>query len=145
MLITIGAISQPEVFELITTLDTDLACRLTQSVDLNEYSAKLSKYARFVVARSNQKIVGLIAFYENMNAEEIYIPYVCTCMNHRKQGIANLLLNKLIEYSNSINYNVALEVLKTNSPAVSLYNKFGFEIYSESDTKYSMRRIVKLD
>lgn len=145
MLISIDTLPQSVVLELITALDAELAYRLTQSVDLSDYSIKLSKYARFVVARSEDKIVGLIAFYENHNARELYVPYVCTSVNHRKQGVANTLLNKLIEYSDSMSYNVALEVFKTNHAAVSLYNKFGFEICSDSESKYQMKRFIKLN
>lgn len=145
MLISIESLPQPVVFELITTLDLELACRLTQSVELREYSAKLSRYARFVVAYTEEKIVGLIAFYENSSIGELYVPYVCTSVNYRKQGVANSLLNKLIEYADSINYSIALEVLRTNLVAVSLYNKIGFEICGENDRKYSMKRKVKFD
>ena len=133
------------VLELITTLDLDFASRLTQSVDLCEYSVKLSKHARFVVACIEEKIAGIIAFYENTSTGELYVPYVCTNENYRKQGVANSLLNKLIEFADSISYNIALEVLRTNHVAISLYGKFGFQICNENDIKYYMKRLSKFD
>ena len=128
------------VHDLISTLDEDLASRLRQSVELEEYSVKLSKHAEFVTACIDGSVVGVIAFYTNEQAAEIYVPYVCIGSMHRRKGIADRLMQLLIEHAQSKGYSISLEVLVCNTSAISLYKKFGFEIYAQDSIKYKLRR-----
>lgn len=48
---------------------------------------------------------------------------------YRKNGIADSLMNAMIDYANKQGvYEFALEVRKSNAPAISLYKKYEFEV-----------------
>lgn len=143
MIFKIESLAQSKILSLLTTLDIDLALRLAQKVDLNTYCLKLSKCAKFVIAEVEWNIVGIIAFYQNDEGKELYVPYVCISNLYRKRGIASTLLHKLFEYADKIEYNVSLEVLSINNAAIALYKKAGFEVCEERQNKLYMKRYVK--
>lgn len=140
MQVNIERLQHQVVYDLISTLDEDLASRLRQSVELEEYSVKLSKHAEFVTACIDGTIVGVIAFYTNEQDSELYVPYVCIGSMHRRKGIAARLMLQLIEHAQNKGYSISLEVLVSNTSAISLYRKFGFEIYEQASLKYKLRR-----
>lgn len=57
---------------------------------------------------------------------------------YRGRGFGNILFNLLIIESKKFNLPIKLEVLKSNTVAVHLYKKLGFEKVKESDTIYEM-------
>ena len=66
----------------------------------------------------------------------------------RNQGIASLLLKELINLSKSLNVkNLFLEVNEKNTPAILLYNKFGFKKISTRKNYYKDNNaiVMKLD
>jgi len=129
-----------EIFRLIQSLDSSFANKLQESVDLNKYSKKLATYATFEIARINDDIHGIIAFYINKENKEIYIPYVCVNTFKRHLGIAKSLLESICEYAQLEKMSIALEVRKTNINAIKLYNTFGFQIEKENEVKYYMKK-----
>jgi len=56
----------------------------------------------------------------------------------RGRGIGRVIFELLIQVAKSNNLTPALDVLKSNTPAVKLYLKMGFRITAESDTTYDM-------
>lgn len=59
--------------------------------------------------------------------DEIYIGNIAVHRSHRRKGIGELLLKKLLERGLVNDCRLAtLEVRKTNRTAIELYNKFGF-------------------
>lgn len=138
--VEIEALTSPQIFTLLSTLDVDFAARLSESVNLNEYSEKLSRFAQFVVATNENEIAGIVAFYKNETTKSIYVPYVCTGVKYRGMGIGSQLLQKLIAYADSLGFPIELEVLKTNISAIMLYQRAGFEVCGESLSKYNMIR-----
>lgn len=143
MLIKIETLTPSEVLNLISTLDVGLASRLSETLDLTEYSIKLAKHAHFIVYYIGSVRCGVIAFYENREHREIYVPYLCTSSMCRRLGIAKFLMANLVCYADSLMYKIRLEVLKINTPAIILYKSNGFEICAESDSKLSMIRRCK--
>lgn len=133
-------LSPEEVLNLISTLDVELANRLSRVVDLEEYSRKLSANARFIIGYADTNIVGLLAFYENSDKNELYVPYVCTSHQYRRRGFAHLLMSSLINYADTTERSITLEVLDTNSPAISFYRKMGFETIGAKGDKFIMKR-----
>lgn len=142
MLVKIESLSSLDTFNLISTLDVDFASRLSQSLDLCEYSLKLSTYARFVVAYQNETITGLIAFYENRQSGTLYVPYFCTNHQYRRRGVGKTLIETLITYADNLKCAIELEVLKTNHAAIMLYKCNGFEVCSDGANKYRMIRPI---
>lgn len=142
MLVKIVSLSSSDIHSLISSLDVELASRLSQSVDLNEYSIKLSHNAKFIVAYHGEMIVGLIAFYENIKNMLLYVPYICTSADHRRQGIGKALMETLLTYADSIGYTIELEVLKINYVAIILYRGYGFKVCSDDRNKFRMKRDI---
>lgn len=86
---------------------------------------ELSKVgACFYVAEDNEAM-GYIGF--NMVLDEGYIANLAVRQKYRRQGVANALLEKVIETAKENNLSfVSLEVRESNVSAINLYEKFGF-------------------
>lgn len=129
------------VYGLLLLLDPSFAKSLSEEVDIKPYSVKLAVHANFEVATVSGHWGGVIAFYEN--EKELYIPYVCVSVANRRIGVADLLLDSLCRYADSLGKSVSLEVLTTNVAAIRLYEKHGFRIVKNGETKFYMTRVCR--
>lgn len=82
----------------------------------------------YIVARNpqNNEIAGYLGSW--LIVDECHITNVAVNFNFRRQKIAEQLMITLINhcYENFIKY-ITLEVRISNTPAISLYEKFGFK------------------
>ena len=63
---------------------------------------------------------------------EVYITNVAVSPEYRGQGMGAMLVGFLKEYSKAENADfITLEVRKSNSVAISLYDKMGFKVVGE--------------
>ncbi len=67
--------------------------------------------------------------------DEGYISNICVKGNHRREGIADALLWKLIDEYNELSF-ITLECRASNEAAVSLYKKHGFDIVGKMSNYY---------
>lgn len=82
--------------------------------------------ALFLVAKMGDEVAGYIGSQNIVG--EVYIDNICTTPKYRKQGIATALLDEVISYSKKCEAEfITLEVRESNTPAISLYEKFGFD------------------
>lgn len=98
--------------------------------------AELSKVgACFYVAEINGEAVGYIGF--NMVLDEGYIANLAVKEHFRKNGVATALLKKVISTAsqNDLSF-ISLEVRASNTPAINLYNSFGFSKQGERKDFY---------
>lgn len=103
------------------------------------YSEKLATNAYFAVAEVDNKNAGIIAYYLNKSESQIYVPYVFVYEPYRKRHLATQLMEYVI--SQNIGYKtIALEVIKTNKAAFSLYSKCNFNIKDTRADTYLMQR-----
>lgn len=65
------------------------------------------------------------------------IEFVATSENYRHMGVASTLIKSLLETPHFTSY--ALEVADTNSQAVKLYQKLGFEEFMRVEMKHKKR------
>lgn len=89
----------------------------------------------FLVAEIDNAIVGLIDGYiiENRCYKEkiSYLDHLCVDEKYRNNDIGSKLIEKFSEISKNKGAKyIKLNAFEGNRPAVSLYNKHGFEIYS---------------
>ena len=77
------------------------------------------------VAEKDGNIVGYVGFLQVLDEGHIF--NVAVLPAHRRQGIGDLLVQKVIEHgiNNLLNY-LYLEVRESNSSAIALYEKHGF-------------------
>lgn len=138
--ITKEVLDADSVLDLLWTLDSIFAEGLQQTVDLNEYSKKLSKYANFIAAKKDEEYIGLIAYYINEKDRFLFVPYVCVKTGFRKLGIADNLMEYLIQEADRKSFKILLEVRNNNVSAIRLYEKYGFIVMHKGLLKSSMTR-----
>ena len=79
----------------------------------------------FIAAVEGEKVLGYVGLMYVL--DEGYISNVAVAPEHRRKGIADALINELIERCCALELSFAtLEVRAGNAPAISLYEKHGF-------------------
>lgn len=82
--------------------------------------------AHMMVAKSGNDVKGYLDFW-HINGE-MHVISIAIHPNARKQGIGTQLMNYAIEYGkNNRAKQIYLDVRESNSAAIKLYEKFGFE------------------
>jgi ribosomal-protein-alanine N-acetyltransferase len=102
-----------------------------------------------LVAERLHKIVGFIVGVKT-SVEAVRILMLAVSEPQRRKGIGTLLLNQLLKELAIQNIkHVGLEVRTDNRPAISFYQKHGFEkreilshFYQNGDDAYLMRRVI---
>ncbi len=96
-------------------------------------------FARFFVATYAGEIAGYVGAHNVLG--EVYITNVAVFEKFRRKGVAKKLIDALLKTAKAENGNfVTLEVRKSNIPAVSLYEKCGFEKVGERKNFYEKPR-----
>lgn len=108
--------------------DEKFSPRLSDRVDLYEYSKKIFQNAVTFEIWIENELVGLVAAYFNDPiAHTAYITSVSVSKAHLGRGLAKKMVNMCLKYAVKNNYHrILLEVFKSNLPAISLYKQFGF-------------------
>ncbi len=92
--------------------------------------------AYFLTAVYEGKAIGYIGLHTIL--DEGYIANIAVLPQYRRNGIGEMLLREIINYSNKKNLCfITLEVRKSNVAAIALYRKFGFETVGERKNFYS--------
>jgi len=82
--------------------------------------------AHYIIAIENNEIIGFGGI--SVVLDEATLNNIAIRIDKRHQGIASQILEKLIELSKILDCSfITLEVNVTNSPAIKLYEKFGFK------------------
>ena len=86
-----------------------------------------SDSALFLTAISEGEVVGY-AILHSIAQDEAEIYKIAVSEKFRRKGVAALLMHEMMEHvkKNKIEHTF-LEVRESNTPAIMLYNKFGFE------------------
>lgn len=96
-------------------------------------------FARFFVANYAGEIAGYVGAHNVLG--EVYITNVAVFEKFRRKGVAKKLIDALLKTAKAENGNfVTLEVRESNIPAVSLYEKCGFEKVGERKNFYEKPR-----
>ena len=78
-----------------------------------------------IVAKSENDIVGFAGL--KFLLDEAHLANIVTRKDKRNLGIGTKMLDTLMKKANSTSTLITLEVNENNSPAIHLYEKFGFE------------------
>ena len=108
------------------------------------YYEKVCKNATFLVARDRKEVCGFCAFYDNdMETKCAYITLIAVDSSWQAKGIGRRLVMKTIERAcqNGMKM-IRLEVAKENFPAISFYEKCGFQRWKDDDNSFLMSRYV---
>ncbi|MGV1041786.1 N-acetyltransferase family protein [Clostridium perfringens] len=82
------------------------------------------------VAEENGKVIGLGILMNHGNLRKKHVGVITLMVNsdYQNKGVGNLLMDKLINLSESINIiRLELCVFRDNYKAINLYKKFGFK------------------
>ena len=100
-----------------------------------------SDSSHYLVVKDNSKIIGFAGI--KVTVPDCDIMNIVVKKDFRNQGIGSLLLKELINLSKSLNIkNLFLEVNEKNTPAISLYNKFGFKKISIRKNYYKNNNAI---
>lgn len=113
--------------KLKENLTTDFDNFWTFSMLKQELENKQNLNSHYFVAKSNYEIVGFAGILTII--DEINIMNIVVKKSMRHLGIGSSLLKHIISYAKqtpSIT-SITLEVNQTNTPAISLYQKYGFK------------------
>lgn len=105
-----------------------------------------SDSSHYLVVKDNSKIIGFAGI--KVILPDADIMNIIVKKDFRNQGIGSLLLKELINLSKSLNIkNLFLEVNEKNTPAILLYNKFGFKKISTRKNYYKDNNaiVMRLD
>lgn len=96
-------------------------------------------YARFLTALCDGAVAGYIGAHNILG--EVYITNVAVAPEYRGQGIGRKLVNALVDLSKDEKAEfVTLEVRKSNSAAIKLYENTGFKKAGERKNFYEAPR-----
>lgn len=118
---------------IIYMYSKDLSKEEKEKIDdyiFNSVNESLKDYLNIVI---NDKIIGSILITdlkEGKLLDEIYLE-----KEFRNTGIGTDIIRKMLEK----NKNIYLWVYKENEKAISLYNRLGFIIVDETDSRYYMK------
>lgn len=109
-------------------------------VNLVEYAQKLRRNATTIEMWDADTLVGLCACYMNdYETRTAYITHIAISLQYRGCGYGKLLLETTIAAAAEKGFlRLNLEVLKTNFPALALYQSHDFTIIEDRNTKYLM-------
>lgn len=122
-MISFGDITKADAKELACLDKECFSLPWSENSFLNEVSNPLSHY---VIARSDNKIVGYAGFWEVV--DEGQITNIAVLKEYRRQKIAEKMLEELLKkaYSKKL-VSLSLEVRESNVAAINLYQKFNFK------------------
>lgn len=87
---------------------------------------KENTLATYLVLTLDEVVIGFGGMWLIM--DEIHITNVAVAPEHRGQGYSKTLFNDMIKYAKEKGFqHMTLEVRVSNSVAIALYEKFGFE------------------
>jgi ribosomal protein S18 acetylase RimI-like enzyme len=117
-----------DVLAHLRACDSRFVPPLCGRVDLNAYAHKIARHASRSEAWQGDALVGLVAIYANDFERRIaHVTSVSVLATHGGQGIAARLLSLGLAQARALGMRHAtLEVARDNTPALRLYETFGF-------------------
>jgi ribosomal protein S18 acetylase RimI-like enzyme len=136
MILTLEHIQQ----HLITCSSTFIPS-LDSYVNINNYSKKIFNQAILFTKFDKNKLVGLVAAYDNSTEKFGWITNVSVDPEYFGKGIAIELLNKCHKYfENKRYFHIFLEVFLDNKKAINLYLKQGFVKHKIKENKMILKQ-----
>ena len=132
--IEIAPLSENEISAVAELEKATFSVPFTEKA-LNELFLNTSWH--FFAAKANGSLVGYLSFYTVLDETEIV--NVCVNSSYRGMGIGKKLVASVIEYSKEHGAKkLMLEVRKSNSVAIKLYEGFGFIPVGVSKNHYKL-------
>lgn len=114
---------------------------LSERIDIEQYSIKLSNNALFILACEDDEIVAFIAYYKDYDKRMKYIPLIAVKESYRGKGIGGAMLTKLFVLDDHFTC-IRLEVFKTNKKAYQFYANHGFSIIEDRNDRFLLEKTI---
>ena len=120
-------ISERELVDFIEISSNEFKPPLSHRMKIDDYCKKLIDKASLFIARENDIVVGIAAFYCNDQTEkQAYLSYFYVRPKNRNQGIGQMLLRKAILHSQTCGMKSMKVETWHDNRAISLYRRNGF-------------------
>lgn len=140
--LTVAFLSREAIYSILCNMDSCFSPPLSLSVDLEKYSEKLYMHAKIITCKYGEEIVAFLAFYENRELCQFYVPLVCIAEDFQHVGLGSRMFAYLERLAGSDFHSVALEVDKENRKAYNFYLKQGFSIKEDRGGKFLMFKML---
>jgi ribosomal protein S18 acetylase RimI-like enzyme len=139
----INTSSPQDITLLFEASGTEFINRITTNQNLADYIEKIFLKSQRYELWIEGDLVGLLAFYRNDAAKEIYVTSISISERHQGMGNGKYLLEKLLADNSQDQINsVRLEVRIDNQKAINLYNSLNFEVKSTQNQSHMMERML---
>ena len=136
MIVTLKHIQQH-----LTTCSNTFIPSLDSYVNIDNYSKKIFEQATLFTKFDDNKLIGLVAAYDNPIEKFGWITNVSVDPDYSRKGIASELLNECNKYfENKKYFSIFLEVFSNNEKAIKLYIKHGFINYKIKDSRMILKQ-----
>ncbi len=125
----VNACTEKDIRAHLSRCDRRFSPRLSDRVDIGEYSKKLRLNAVTFEAWNDESLVGMVAAYIDTRERSCFITNTSVLAEFSGRGVAARLLAACLERARAEHVEtVSLEVSKDSHPAIRLYTKFGFQV-----------------
>lgn len=117
-----------ELLVFLREIEADTIPPLASRVDLTAYADKICRLADCVVARDDDRIVGIYAgYFNNLDTREGYLTIQAVAGSHRGSGLGGRLLDAVVEVAAGRGMtSLLLETSERNQPVLALHEGRGF-------------------
>ncbi|WP_374330138.1 GNAT family N-acetyltransferase [Soonwooa sp.] len=121
--------TEKEIFQYLTKMNTVFVPALDIITNIEQYAKKLYEKAFRIECYQDNVLCGFLACYINEEQNFVFVTTISVLPEYQNLGIAQQLLNKIIELSkaNPAIKKIDLEVSNQNANAQKFYKKNGFE------------------
>ena len=142
--LTQNVASSAQVHGHLDQCDAHFSPRLSDRVNLLEYSEKLALHSERFEAWADSALVGLVAIYaNNKNTQSAHVSNVSVIPEWQGRQIAQKLMSSAIEHARSLDFSlVGLSVDERSENAVHLYTKIGFKVFERNGSLLSMQKVL---
>lgn len=132
-----------QIFAHLKACDTFFVPKLSSYVSIEAYSEKLFDKAVRIECFEENELLGLLAFYVNLDSNSCFITNVSVDKKLKGKKIGDSLIFELDNYclENNINH-IQLEVRKENVKAIYFYKKHNFVLLKESIDNFELQKKI---
>jgi ribosomal protein S18 acetylase RimI-like enzyme len=125
-----------EIESLLKQIDNDFVPSLSTRLVINEYAEKIQKNATIFSTHQGGELQAFIAVYCNDRSSlTAFMTILAVAQKHRNSGLASNLIESSIRFLKKLGFKTyRLEVYKSNTSAIKLYEKFNFMKVAETNT-----------
>lgn len=136
-------LSFDEVLALLNQCDNSFVPPLSSHIDLQAYARRMSDNAYFVLIKNDEGgVVAFTAYYLNQEGSFAYIPEIWVADSCQRMGLGHKMINHLAQIAPDYVKAIRLEVRKNNEKAYGFYQKEGFVLAEDRDTKVLLEKNI---